>query len=225
MNEHFFYISFIKNKYYKWYCGIIDSVLRENRTYCSGIHENHHPLPKSLGGSYTVPLTFREHYICHELLTRFTVGKDRRKMCFALHTFFHFDMRRPNASKKSVLYSRHKKTFIEVCKNRIPWTKKDIFIFKHMKTCDEFVGTRQEFLSYSGITNQEIYNLLDKGLHQKIRWNSKSWGIYISDLQLFSFELERTPVDLGVIECVYCNKKISPGNHSRWHGSNCKNRI
>lgn len=53
------------------------------------IGERHHIVPKSLGGTddkeNLVKLTFREHFVCHHLLWRFTTGKDKRKMCFAFN--------------------------------------------------------------------------------------------------------------------------------------------
>lgn len=60
------------------------------RSYVKGIHENHHIVPKSLGGSNEksniVPLTYREHFLAHWLLTKFTEGEARRKMLYALYT-------------------------------------------------------------------------------------------------------------------------------------------
>jgi hypothetical protein len=53
-----------------------------------GVHELHHVVPKSLGGSNDksniVALTYREHFLAHWLLTKFTYGSERRKMLFAL---------------------------------------------------------------------------------------------------------------------------------------------
>ena len=51
--------------------------------------ENHHIIPKSLGGSNDsdnlVALTAREHFLCHWLLTKMTEGMDKAKMWKALH--------------------------------------------------------------------------------------------------------------------------------------------
>jgi hypothetical protein len=53
-----------------------------------GYYEVHHILPRSLGGSNDesnlVLLTAREHFIAHQLLTKFTTGSARRKMLHAL---------------------------------------------------------------------------------------------------------------------------------------------
>lgn len=45
------------------------------RIFTSGIHERHHIIPKSIGGtndtSNIAILTYREHFIAHWLLTKF----------------------------------------------------------------------------------------------------------------------------------------------------------
>ncbi len=73
------------NKYKKWYEQIVD---RAKDRVLNGYFERHHILPRSLGGLDTtdniVCLTAREHFICHWLLTKFTVGEERDKMIYAL---------------------------------------------------------------------------------------------------------------------------------------------
>jgi hypothetical protein len=78
------------NKYSRWYNNIIEKAKRRSilRSYFDG--ENHHILPKSLGGSDNLEniakLTYREHYVCHLLLTKMCVDKQHEiKMCWALH--------------------------------------------------------------------------------------------------------------------------------------------
>jgi hypothetical protein len=218
--EFFNFNEFHKNKYYYTYIRLAEKICSENRAYDSCIHEMHHVLPSSFGGVYCIPYTFREHYIAHVLLLKFTSGKNRSKMSFALHTFFHFDEHRKlNISQQSKMYVMHKKYFIEACKYRIPWTKTEMFHFKNMNTNDEFIGTRREFINYTKLTSQEIYNLLSKN---QLR-HSKGWGVYIEELGIFSFEQpaqKRTKPDDK--QCAHCGKLCSPSNYSRWHGGNCK---
>lgn len=75
---------FLINKYYNWYCSIIERAL--TRIPLKN-YEKHHIIPKSLGGGNLndnlVKLTPREHFICHILLTKFTFGDSRRKMIYA----------------------------------------------------------------------------------------------------------------------------------------------
>jgi hypothetical protein len=76
---------FKQNKYCKWYFNII-----ENRKTHSldGYTENHHIVPRSMGGtnekSNLVRLSPREHFICHRLLTKITTGSAKKSMHCAL---------------------------------------------------------------------------------------------------------------------------------------------
>ena len=72
------------NKYKICYDNIIN---RARNRILEGYTELHHIIPRSMGGSddssNIVALTAREHFICHILLTKFTVGQDRNKMLHA----------------------------------------------------------------------------------------------------------------------------------------------
>ena len=76
---------FINNKYYRIYNNIIE---RARSRTISGYTENHHIIPRSLGGSDNkdnlVALTAREHFICHRLLTKITQGTAKKKMHYAV---------------------------------------------------------------------------------------------------------------------------------------------
>jgi hypothetical protein len=54
-----------------------------------GIHETHHILPKSLGGTddkaNLTTLTFKEHIFAHKLLVLITKGDERIKMLYAIN--------------------------------------------------------------------------------------------------------------------------------------------
>jgi hypothetical protein len=68
---------FISNKYTAWYMSIVSNPTNE------GYVENHHIVPRSMGGEETVSLSARQHFICHWLLTKMTRGNDRLKMISA----------------------------------------------------------------------------------------------------------------------------------------------
>ena len=76
---------FIDNKYSKCYYRIIGH--RKNNPF-NGYTERHHIVPKSLGGSNKkeniVALTAREHFICHRLLVKMTLGRNKMKMSYAI---------------------------------------------------------------------------------------------------------------------------------------------
>jgi hypothetical protein len=72
---------FLENKYTKWYNNIVQNARsRVNDGYI----ENHHIIPKSLGGvdsiENIVALTAKEHFICHLLLTKMVAGTMKYKM-------------------------------------------------------------------------------------------------------------------------------------------------
>ena len=77
---------FIDNKYTRWYFSIVDWA----RQHPSGGYvEEHHIIPKSIGGSNRkdnlVMLSARQHFVLHLLLTKMVAGSHKRGMAFALH--------------------------------------------------------------------------------------------------------------------------------------------
>ena len=81
-------MAIIENKYFYWYHNIVTSSY--NRVKFIG-SERHHIVPRSLGGTNEVTnlvyLTPREHFVCHLLLTKFTDGRDKKLMDFAVGKF------------------------------------------------------------------------------------------------------------------------------------------
>ena len=90
-------VMYLDNKYTRIYYSLIDRA--KSRGFGSkkaakshlGYVETHHIIPRSLGGnnskSNLVYLTAREHFICHLLLIKMTVGEQRQKMIFAVSNF------------------------------------------------------------------------------------------------------------------------------------------
>lgn len=80
--------TFQPNRYLAVYLKIVNRAVNENRSKGTGYYEDHHILPRSLGGnnqkSNRVLLTAKEHYVCHRLLVKFTTGQDKYKMKWAL---------------------------------------------------------------------------------------------------------------------------------------------
>ena len=145
---------FFTNKYSKWYYSIIETaksqhrkkLLKEDLDY--KYYENHHIIPKALGGSNSnenlVLLTAREHFICHILLPKMCVSeKHRQQMLNALryiskkspNQFEHYcNARLYEYAKKHIkcLPERREKHKNRVtCKNRITGeflqVSKDVF--------------------------------------------------------------------------------------------------
>ena len=79
-------MSFIENKYSKWYWNIIEKS-KKRILPIDMYKEKHHIIPRSLGGSNLkenlIELTAKEHFICHLLLIKMVNGKDRYRMVYA----------------------------------------------------------------------------------------------------------------------------------------------
>lgn len=73
---------FINNKYYRWYLTIVSTSSEGSYT------EQHHIIPKSMGGnnakSNLVRLSYRKHFLAHWLLIKCTKGENKWKMSAAL---------------------------------------------------------------------------------------------------------------------------------------------
>lgn len=112
---------FIHNKYYMWYYNIINHARQHLRT---GYTENHHIVPKSLGGSNKkenlVLLSAREHYVIHLLLTKCTTGVAKKKMFYAMNRIINRDNEVLVKSSRIYEYIRtnHAKVVSEFFKNK-----------------------------------------------------------------------------------------------------------
>lgn len=107
---------------------VYDSIVlkAKNRTEELEYYENHHILPKSLGGSNDktnlVKLTAREHFICHWLLVKmYAVGTcERQKMLFA---FWRMKSSPDNNGKRYINSKAYEKLRIEFSKSVGDMTK------------------------------------------------------------------------------------------------------
>lgn len=95
------------SKYYSLYKNIIDNAIAQDRKKFSGVYyESHHILPSCifpecrLESDVLVLLTAREHFICHLILTKITLNKANRKMCYAMGYFLNSSQGRNLKSKE-----------------------------------------------------------------------------------------------------------------------------
>jgi len=124
---------FIQNKYTRIYYNIINCAKDQNRSKSGGYFENHHIIPKSVGGtdnaSNLVLLTAREHFICHHLLTKITSGTSYRSMLYAFNMML-VDSKNNNKYSFSVnkkFESYKKRLIIKLSKSRQGKTFIDLF--------------------------------------------------------------------------------------------------
>jgi hypothetical protein len=116
---------YLQNKYTRWYYNIIQRAQLRKLPLDVYI-EKHHIIPSSLGGNNTkyniASLTPREHFVCHLLLTKMTIGNNLFKMKHALSML----MNAKNIGKgryipSSRLYEYVKKCHLEAIKEG--WTE------------------------------------------------------------------------------------------------------
>lgn len=223
MTELTNYTCFIINKYYMWYSSLINKNL--NTTFHGVYTEKHHILPKSLGGSddkrNIIAVPAREHYILHRLLTKFTVGHDKAKMCFALHSFFHLKNRYRklpsfNTTSPSKIYEISKKEISNYKKSNPNYYKKDVYTIKHKLTNKSYTGTRKKLRDLSSLTHQELYNLITR--RNKCL---KGWGLLLENGS-FSFDIPMKSIKTISKICPHCNISVDMRNYGKWHGKNCK---
>jgi hypothetical protein len=132
---------FLSNKYSRWYRNIIHKAQTESRKKGEGeYYENHHILPKSLGGNNDkrnlVLLTAKEHFICHILLVQMADNKRTRwKM---LNAVLHMGHKPPQHLRKRYVNSR----LYSICKQQISiaWQDEDLRREHGMKTGKKLAG-------------------------------------------------------------------------------------
>lgn len=116
---------FSDSKYNIWYHKIIQNARNEKRVRRKKDHKNyiyyeqHHIIPKSLGGNdlkeNLILLTSKEHFICHLLLIKMTKESDKLKMIYALNVILNTSYKKCN----SKIYINIRKTVGEKLGNRV----------------------------------------------------------------------------------------------------------
>lgn len=196
---------YLDNKYTTWYNSIIKNAQSRSIT---GYTENHHIIPRSLGGndepSNLVKLTAKEHFICHLLLTKMTTGDHRRKMSYALWLMSNLkNQNQPNRyTPSSNVYSMIRTKHAEVVAESLKGKKKTYSSFAGKKHSPETIKLQREVKL--GKKNPNY------GVIQKPEWNKKK-----SDAQ--------KGVPKPSITCEHCGKTVGGhGNYFRWHGDKCR---
>ena len=219
----------IQNKYTQWYYNIINTALARNFTskqdakLALGYVEQHHIIPKSLGGtnalSNLVCLTAKEHFVCHLLLPKMYADKSAiKKMQFALNrmlqtsnnqnrfrvTSHHYNKIRADFAKNmsesntgrvlSPLTTEHKNKLSNATKG-VP--KSDI--------------TKERMKKAAAIRNKK-WEIIGHPLT----------GIPLSDEIKARQSTGSAANRLIAVTCPHCGKTIDRQNYKRWHGDNCK---
>ena len=208
---------YLLNKYTTWYNNIIAQA--QQRVNQTGYTENHHILPKSLGGTddmaNLVKLTAKEHFICHMLLVRMTTGPDRRKMSNAAWGMSH--LKNPNQTDRIKITSNTYKYLrkqltrspeaIEKMRAKLKGRKKPPRTAEHSAKMGKYIRTdeHRQRISDSRKAQTGLQKRSDETKEKMSAWQK---GI-------------PKPTTL----CTHCGKETSILNHKRWHGDNCKEQL
>ena len=112
---------FFDNKYTKYYYNIISAAVTQHRNKKDAYYENHHIIPKCLGGSNApnnlVLLTAREHFICHLLLTKMSDYQGLKIALICMLNDVRFKIRYTPRQSKIYEYCRQQASLSKTGKN------------------------------------------------------------------------------------------------------------
>lgn len=161
--------KFIKNKYLTMYYNIINNGLSRNTMI--GYSERHHIVPLSVGGPDTheniVTLTAREHFICHLLLPKFTIGSDRFKM---IRAHIMMSGRKTYFSRS---YESFRKEYSEYTSGRVQGENNPFYGIDRKKENNAFYGKRHTDETKRKISEKRKGHSDNKGIPKSTEHKNK----------------------------------------------------
>jgi 5-methylcytosine-specific restriction endonuclease McrA len=218
---------YLHNKYTRWYNNIIQ---RAEARQLTGYKEQHHIVPKSLGGTNLkenlVNLTAREHFICHWLLTKMLPSPYKEKMIYAAWAMANLKNQHQQRYKiTGRIYELLKQEYSKInsvhSRTHNPMSDPEI-----RKRHQEAIDRRGKTSGNTGHIRGPISSELKEILRQKTIDQMTPERREIIRQQ----QLNRTPEQKEKyafahskrISCVHCRALCTPGALSRWQGDNCK---
>ena len=204
---------YLPNKYTDWYNSIIAEA--RDRVNQSDYTELHHIVPKSLGGSNDasnlVKLTAREHFICHILLTKMTIGDSKRRMINAAWGMAFLKNRYQDRAQR--ITSR----IYEYLKSNLTQSKESN-LARSKKLKGRILGPMSESHK-DKLRKPKTEETKQKMSESRI---GKTWGYTHTNETKTKMSNWQKGVPKIKVKCVYCGKETSLMNHGRWHGVKCK---
>jgi len=218
--------------YEKIYNQIID---RAKDRKLEGYKENHHIIPKCMGGDNNkdnlAELTAKEHFICHRLLVE--IYPNNKKLIFALWGMCNQDKDGKRYKVSSITYSQARIKFSESIRGykHPPRTEKSkllLSLAKKGKTYEDIYGE-------VGIIKAEAHAKAMAGrIHSdetKIKIGNANRGLKRTEAdkeklrhpKSESHRLAMSGPKRRVI-CPHCNKEGGINNMHRYHFDNCKSK-
>jgi NUMOD3 motif len=232
--------DFIKNKYTKWYFNIVSSA--QNRDVL-GYTEQHHIIPKSLGGSNRkenlVKLTAREHFICHWLLTKMvSETKQKYQMWNAFSCMLYREnsgqarykitgrvfenIKKEGAKIKSIKFSGIHNPMYGVSRSQESKKKQSNSAKGRIVLDSTREKLRKNMLGKSK-TESHRNSLKQSWAKNRESRSGKNHSGYGKPLdENIKEKIRQGVLNMPLHTCEHCGKITTKGNYKRWHSDNCK---
>jgi hypothetical protein len=236
---------YLDNKYTRWYYIIINNAKIRNNDKITYL-ENHHIIPESffinrvrkgpdgwLNGNPEEPnnkvkLTAREHFVCHLLLIKMTIGKGRMKMANALnriagknkndhvikitgrmYDIIKQELSKENSGQNNPMYGKTGK--LAPCygraKEKHPNFGKKMSAESSKRKSEKLTGVPKSIESNKKRSNSHKGKKHDYQLGEKNQCHSQ-------------IKNERHPSQIKKT-CTHCNITCSSNTYQKYHGINC----
>ena len=231
---------FLSNKYTRWYYAIVTNA---QARISDGYTENHHIVPKSLGGSdlqeNLVKLTAREHFVCHWLLTKMVENKKHK---YQMWNAFSCMLYRENVSQErykvtSKIFENIKKEGAKIKSVKYSGSNNPMFGKTHSEEAVDKIrkthlgkkrteqACKNISLSRLGKSKSESHKISLKESWNKNR--EKRSGVNHPGHGKALDSARKEKIRQGVLNmplhtCEHCSKTTTKGNYKRWHSDNCK---
>lgn len=226
---------FIDNKYSKLYFRII-AAAQERFPNDDTYIEQHHIIPKSLGGNNSrdnlVNLTAKEHFICHRLLPKMTIGDHKRKMMYAQNMMLAKTPKQNRYIVTGRVYEIIKEQFNDINHfNDVKWQETNTQKLKGKPRSAEAIANikaswtperrKQASESQKGKKNPRTPEWTEKirlaNLGKKLGPYSDERRKQMSDIR----KGKLAPWHGTYIKCEYCHDNFDKGNYTKNHGEHC----
>ena len=223
---------YLQNKYTHWYYNIISTAQSRQ---IEGYVERHHIIPKSLGGSNEkenlVPLTAREHFICHWLLTKMVDNTNNRMRM--LNAFW--SMARKNQCQLRYEISGRKYEILKkaITEARSHFNIGNKFAKGYVRTADhnrKIVESRSWYTRSENTNRKQSETMKEKYASQEYVHAGKTYediyGKEEAEIRKNNLKGPRgprknPPGSQELITCPHCGKTGGISNMKRYHFDNC----
>ena len=225
---------FIDNKYTRWYFNIINAA--KARKINTGYTERHHIVPRSLDGTddtdNLVDLTAKEHFICHWLLFRMTVGANKSKMANAWYRMCQRNQYQIRYFSRN--YSLARKAFsdnnpfkqesvVAIVRNRMitnnPMKDPEIARKVSLALTGKYIGEDNPF--YGCKHNVDTLNRMSGSNHYSKKPGYKFPTEQAIEKRRATIAKNNRPRDLKLVICPHCGVAGKGGNMTRYHFDRC----